>query len=162
MLAPVDRVQRRLLRELALSEEEALEVYKLAPLSSRRDMAMLGLLHRVILGDVSPQLRALFPLAPLNDSRRLPTRLGVRRHRYQLQEPSFHTDVLKRSIFGLTVVYNLLPAKIVASKSVKVFQSLLQAALRNAAENGIDNWQRVFAPDVRPIRAVAFQGLFVA
>ncbi len=77
VLALVDRVQRRLLRELALSEEEALEVYKLAPLSSRRDMAMLGLLHRVILGDVSPQLRALFPLAPLNDSRRLPTRLGV-------------------------------------------------------------------------------------
>ena len=161
VLAPIDRVQRRLLRELALSEEVALERYKLAPLSARRDMAMLGLLHRVVLGEVSEQLRALFPIRPFTtDTTRPTTRLDVRRHKFQFVEPTFHTDVLKRSIFGLTVVYNLLPSKVVESKSIKSFQSLLQLALRRAAANGIENWQRIFAPDWRPLRAAALQALF--
>ena len=122
---------------------------------------MLGLLHRVVLGEVSEQLRALFPIRPFTtDTTRPTTRLDVRRHKFQFVEPTFHTDVLKRSIFGLTVVYNLLPAEVVESKSVQSFQSLLQLALRRAAADGIDNWQRIYAPDCRPLRAVALQRLF--
>ena len=50
VLAPIDRIQRRLLRELALTEDQALAIYSLAPLTSRRDMAMLGFLHRTSFG----------------------------------------------------------------------------------------------------------------
>ena len=50
VLEPVDRVQRRLLRELKLSEVDALLNFRLAPLPSRRDMAMLGVVHKVTLG----------------------------------------------------------------------------------------------------------------
>ena len=38
----IDRVQRRFLREINLSETEALLSYRLAPLPARRDMAILG------------------------------------------------------------------------------------------------------------------------
>ena len=73
VLAPIDRVQKRLLREMALSEVPALEMYSLVPLPSRRDMAMLGFLQRVALGHTSAQIRDLFPLAALPLSRRIPT-----------------------------------------------------------------------------------------
>ena len=63
VLEPVDRVQRRLLRELGMSEVEALLNFRLAPLPSRRDMAMLGALHKVTLGLAPPQLAAFFPRA---------------------------------------------------------------------------------------------------
>ena len=46
----IDRVQRRFLRSVGVSELEALTKYKLAPLPAREDMAMLSLLRRVCHG----------------------------------------------------------------------------------------------------------------
>ena len=60
-LHPLDRVQERLCRELGISHEAVLLRYKLAPLKSIRDMALFGLLHRVVLNEVSPQLAERFP-----------------------------------------------------------------------------------------------------
>ena len=93
---------------------------------------------------------------------RVVTILSVRRHQRQFREPWFRTDVLKRSTFGLTVVYKLLPPHVIASKSIKAFQSLLQKALRKASYLGINNWQRIVAPDHRILGGVAFQRLFDA
>ena len=50
-LGAVDRVQDRLLEELELTSLDSLAHFNLAPLSSRRDMSMLGLIHRVVLGE---------------------------------------------------------------------------------------------------------------
>ena len=61
VLNRIDMVQRRFLRELGVSEVAALNDYRLAPLESRRDMAMLGALHKVTLGLAPAQLMALFP-----------------------------------------------------------------------------------------------------
>ena len=47
-LGLIDHVQEVLLRELGLRETEALLRYKLAPLSTRRDCAMLGVIHRAV------------------------------------------------------------------------------------------------------------------
>ena len=161
MLAPVDRVQRRLLRVLGLTDAEALQRYNLAPLTSRRDIAMLGLLHRVTLGDVSEQIRSLFPkqTAARPENTRA-TQLGLRRHQHQFAVPSFTTDILKRSIFGLIVVYNLLPARVVESKTVKVFQSRLQSGLRKAAALDIDGWQCILAPYVRSLQPASLISSF--
>ena len=49
VLAPLDAFQQRFLRELGMSEEDALFHFNLAPLSCRRDIAMLGLIHRCVL-----------------------------------------------------------------------------------------------------------------
>ena len=53
-------MQRRFLRALGFPEIEALEQFRLAPLPCRRDMAMLGALHRITLGDAPSQLAELF------------------------------------------------------------------------------------------------------
>ena len=50
-LAWIDRVQHRFLKEIGLSELEAVRNFRLAPLNSRRDMAMLGVLHKINLGE---------------------------------------------------------------------------------------------------------------
>ena len=59
----IDRVQRRFLREISISEERALLDYRLAPLQTRRSISILGLLHRITLGQVSTQIANLFPKA---------------------------------------------------------------------------------------------------
>ena len=155
----LDRVQHRLLRELQLSEDDALFYHNLAPLRARRDIAMLGLLHRRVLGQVSLQLTALFPFqqTPLD---RYSTRLASSRHPFQLEEPRFHTNVFRRSIFGLTVIYNLLPYHVIQAASVKRFQHLLQAALKSAFNIGMISWQSLFSPADRPCDAFTFQRCF--
>ena len=50
ILAPLYQFQDKFLRELGISAEDALMHFDLAPLQSRRDIAMLGLLHRTALG----------------------------------------------------------------------------------------------------------------
>ena len=63
VLELLDRVQKRFLREISLSEEEALLHYNLAPLKCRRDMAALGLLHRTTLGKGPPHFQKWFYLS---------------------------------------------------------------------------------------------------
>ena len=110
-----DRIQDRLCRALGLSPEVVLERYRLAPPKSRRDMALLGLLHRVVLNDASRQLAELFAFASSRPPEFLRTRLPVRRHNKQLIQPPFGTETLRRSLFGLVRIYNLLPQSVVSS-----------------------------------------------
>ena len=157
---PVDRVQQRRLRKLGLRSEDALERYNLAPLETRRDIALFAVLHKIVLGIAPLQLAALFRREPRPEPGRTPTRLLVRRHGYQLQQPLFRTDVLKRSLFGYVVVYNLLPPEVVEASSISAFQTALQRAVKAAAAKGIENWNRVLNPVDRVLRPAAFQALF--
>ena len=56
----IEKIQRRFLRAVGLSEERALLDYRLAPLQTRRCIGILGFLHRVVLGQVSAQIFDLF------------------------------------------------------------------------------------------------------
>ena len=49
-LEQVDNVQRRLLKSAGISMENGILFFGLALLNARRDMAMLGLIHRSVLG----------------------------------------------------------------------------------------------------------------
>jgi hypothetical protein len=61
VLRPLDNVQGRLLRELGITEKEALLEFNLAPLACRRDIAMLGLVHRAFRASAfSPTFRGPF------------------------------------------------------------------------------------------------------
>ena len=162
VLHPIDRVQRRLVRELGLSELEALEKYRLAPLPTRRDIGMLGLLHRISLGKAPGQVTELFPkAAPIAPRFGPQTRLHrtVQRHNRQFVERSGHTDIFGRSLFGLVSSYNLLPQSIVDSTCVSAFQGRLQRAVLKAAKNGVDNWTSLLSGHVIR-RQVEFQQLF--
>ena len=160
VLDPLDRVQRRLLRELGLSEVQALTVYNLAPLETRRDIAMLAVLHKVVLGVAPRQLAEMFPLAPPAVPGRVSTRGFLRRHDSQLRQREFRTDTLKRSLYGTVVVYNLLPQKVVDSKCVSTFQKSLQKAVKKAAAEHVPDWNRLFSSEARDLRPSAFQALF--
>ena len=50
VLGRLDAVQSRFLHDVGVNEVDALVHFRLAPLSARRDMAMLGLIHRTVLG----------------------------------------------------------------------------------------------------------------
>ena len=117
---------------------------KLAPLASRRDIAMLGVIHRTVLGEGPPQLRDLFQLD------RSAVRRSARhtRHGHQLACHFGDTplDMIKRSVLGLCHVYNLLPANILQCHSVKAFQGALQHLLCEQAVAGRPQWQALFSP----------------
>ena len=48
-LIPLDKIQSRFLEEIGVNAIDALIHFNLAPLSTRRDLAMLGVIHRSIL-----------------------------------------------------------------------------------------------------------------
>ena len=90
--------------------------FNLAPLSTRRDIAMLGLLHRVTLGKGPPHLRQIFP--PL--AGRI-----LKDPRATIKHP-----LARRSLLGLVAVYNKLGTDIRGEKTVAGFQGKLQGALK--------------------------------
>ena len=165
VLAPIDRIQRRSLEEFNISDLRTLERYKLAPLSTRRDIAMMGLLHQISFGNAPSQLLDLFP----KNSLPRPLRFGstatrsheiLRRHDRQFVERTFHTDAFQRSLFGFVCAYSLLPQNLVDLSSVSSFQQRLQNAILKAARDGVENWQSVLSGRVIR-RQVEFQQLFV-
>ena len=144
-LGLVDHVQEVLLREFGLTAEGALLNHRLAPLNTRRDCAMLGVIHRTVLGLGPPQFMAWFPLAP--PVVRPATRLNDRRHNKQVIDfcNGNHSAVLARSALGLVREYNLLPQWVVNAPTVKKFQRRLQALVHNEALRGSLSWSRCLA-----------------
>jgi hypothetical protein len=148
LLQPLDHVHDQVLEAAGLSSAEALLHCNLAPLSARRDIAMLGVIHRAVLGQGPKQLREFFFLtsdAPLTNRHRMQIREyreGSSDHWSDIARfgPRTYTaapDYMTRSALGLCTVYNLLPANIVEeSSSVACFQSNLQQLLCNACEGG--------------------------
>ena len=53
-LDTLDGIQDKLLEAAGMSPVDAINNCRLAPLSSRRDMALLGLIHRAVLGSRRP------------------------------------------------------------------------------------------------------------
>ena len=117
----------------------------MVPLNARRDMAMLGLIHRCVLGAGPEHFRKYFRLAPrsLNPGGR------ETKNRHSFQLVTYRTgrflQVVSNSVFGLVDVYNLLPEYVVAAGDVHTFQKRLQELLRLAAPN-VPQWDRLFTP----------------
>ena len=148
-LAWIDRVQVRFLREIGITELAALQDYRLAPLPSRRDIGMLGVLHKINLNTAVPQLQTLFPIvgSVVEPAGRQRLRHWRRLHSKQLATPVdfSSSDVLKRSLFGLVHCYNGLPQKVVDARSVKAFQQQLQSGLLKYAELGAEDWHFLYS-----------------
>jgi hypothetical protein len=146
VLVALDRIQNRFLASVHVSEVDAFLNFNLAPLGLRRDIAMLGLLHKCALGLAHPLLLDLFPGAPAPSSRHS-SRLAAQRHSRQLLNhcDGSHTDYMSRSCLGLVGVYNKLPQSIVDASNVKTFQHKLTALAKQRCEaHGV--WTRMFSP----------------
>ena len=150
----MQHVQDKVLEAANVNDIEAVIVFHLAPLAARRDMAMLGLIHRTVLGR-GPACFSEFFHAD-EDARRE----GRGRHRLQLMPLQGHfsdfalpgsrpANYIEWSVFGLIGVYNKLPASIVEScSSVKQFQGSLQALLVQRAKSGCHDWRHTFSPRI--------------
>ena len=153
-LQPLDKVQDRFLRQAGVTQLEALLHFNLAPLSTRRDTAMLGLIHRTVLRKGPEPFQRFFVIQEA--TRRPFTRLQSRRERHgrQLVDPrtTTHLNCIRRSALGLVAVYNLLPLEVVRQESVKDFQSKLQELLKDRAGAGCDDWPLTFSPRVPLLR----------
>ena len=146
VLRPLDHVLDRFLTEIGLSDVDALLYLNLAPLSSRRDMAMLGMIHRSVLGRGPPHFRVFFEAAGAARGRF--TRSAGRQHSRQLRDPRGpgFSEQVRRSALGLEAVYNLLPQEIVQCNSVPEFQRSLQQLLKIAAAAERLGWRELFSP----------------
>ena len=146
LLQQIDSIQSKFLREIGINPIEALLEYHLAPLNARRDMGMLGLVHRTVLGLGPPHFQKYFKLA--EPSLHPTGRNTLTRHSFQLM--TYRTgkflDVLGQSVLGLVDIYNLLPQFVVNAPTVKVFQRRVQHMLRTEAESGNDLWHELFSP----------------
>ena len=117
VLDRIDRVQRRFLRELGCSEVAVLKKFRLAPFASRRAMAMLGLLHKVILGVALAQFMNLFlsttppTVTYAHQFDRQCLRNWRPPHSKQLHTGTHFqsSDVFLRSVFGWSCVITMLP-----------------------------------------------------
>ena len=136
VLACVDRVQRRFLREIDTTSFEALVNWRLQ-LFERE--------HRIRTG--------------------IPTRGAELFHDLQFKifiaipYSGRHTDTIRRSCFCLCTLWNMLPANIVHSNSVKLFQRKLQLALISYTESNA-TWEKFFE-EARHMLVYQVQKLFV-
>ena len=147
VLAPLDRLQEWFLRDLGLNAEEVLEHYKLAPLNTRRDIAMLGVVFRAVLRRGPQQLWDFFSARGTSLG---PTTRSSDRHEYQLETycTGDHLEVLRRSLFGSVDVFNdLPPAAVEQPTSVRGFQAQLQALVLFSAKAGYPNWRTLLNPE---------------
>jgi hypothetical protein len=136
VLRRLDNVQTRFLRDAGVDDVTALMEFNLAPLSMRRDIAMLGMIHRAALGQGPPQLRQFF--------RRRPGSL-------MLADPNDGTTrhpLIKRSAWGLLPVYNRLGSGAHSIASVKDFQFFLQERVKTLVRSGLVDaaWACSYSP----------------
>ena len=98
-LGKVDALQTRFLRDRGISEKEALMSFGLAPLCVRRDIAMLGLIHRSVLGKGPNHFSTFFVRAAKSGNPALRTRLQRCRHSKQLidMRDTLHLEIARRS-----------------------------------------------------------------
>ena len=147
ILAPLNKFQDKFLAELGISAEDALFHFNLAPLTCRRDMAMLGLIHRCTLDKGPNHFKEVFKRST---AQRRNTRAGSKEHDKQLVDMRSRSflEVERRSALGLIWVYNHLPQEIVSVSDVKGFQRDLQGLLKHQIMLGRDDWKSMLSPRI--------------
>ena len=141
-LDSLDKLQTHFVEALGLTESEAFLRYNLAPPKLRRDIAVLGLLHRVQLGHVHADFQNLFPRQV--HACTWTSRLSQRRHGKQFAEMRGNSHYYNHSVFGATRVYNLLPSYAANAESVETFQSWLTKDARFQCQTGNPHWIRMY------------------
>ena len=145
VLNQIDDVQSRFLRQIGVSDEIAFVHFNLAPLGVRRDIGILGVIHRAARCAGPPQLWKFFRRdsgTPSRGSR------GRQRHSMHLVEwrSGRNLELMRRSALGMIRVYNLLPAGCVTNCDVSAFQTNLTQLIRDRLVGGDSRWKFVLSP----------------
>ena len=137
ILDQLDRVQNHFLKELGMPLEEAFLEFHFAPPTLRRNIAILGMIHKRVIGQAHPSFDALLPF--------FPGRAALRgNHSKQMynhcNEVNAQWDLYRRSIFAMVDIYNNLSQEAVDSASVETFQSYLTRLARVRCQQGNAKW----------------------
>jgi hypothetical protein len=148
VLKSLDSIQNRMLRIVDATELDALMYFNLAPLSTRRDIAMLGMIHRAVIGKGPDQLRRFFYRNTQVNTCYIQTRRQESKHSAELKEyrDGSHKEYISRSALGLVSVYNLLPENMLDIQDISVFQGALQDLVKGSASRGDGFWQKLLSP----------------
>jgi len=144
LLQKLDSAQHDFLIDLGVEEADAFLQHNFAPPSLRRNIGVLGLLQKRVLGLSHPVFQDLLPyhvdvfgsLRPGEHDKQL---YG---HILNVQ---YQQALHGRSIFSMVYVYNRLPQDVVDSKCVTSFQTCLTCMARKACEDGDPKWANHFS-----------------
>ena len=144
LLDKIDQVQSIFLYKLGVSEKDAFLDHNFAPSSLRRNIAILGLLQKRVLGLCHRSFDSLLPWY----SQRFETARGFG-HNKQLYghwvEADQHSALFSRSIFLMVDIYNNLPQYVVDASTVSSFQSFLTEMARKRCQLGNASWAKSFS-----------------
>ena len=132
-------MQQRYVEELHLTDESAFLEFNFAPARLRRDISLLGFLHKRVLGVCHVAIQIFFPFAPVT-----PPWHDKQLESY-LQSCQYRHTLYSRSLLAMVHVYNRLPQEIVNINSVSGFQRCLTKMARHKCEAGSMHWQRMFS-----------------
>ena len=126
-------MQRQFLRDCDVDETTAFFDFNPAPLSGRRDIAMLGIIRRAVLKK-GPQ--------HFEEFSKLDVCTTPRRHRYHLMNlpPGERVSAVTSSAQGLIAIYNLLTSRTVGHTAVSGFQRELQDLAKQRCASDCDGW----------------------
>ena len=138
-LSKLDRLQRHFVHELLLTEESAFIDYNFAPPSLRRQIGILGFIHKRVLGGCHIAIAQLLPWAQHH---------GI----WHTKQIDCHNsqcicrhNLFNRSLFGVAQIYNRLPQQLVDIASVKHFQAALTNIAKRHCSLGHADWKSIFA-----------------
>ena len=146
-LQKLDQVHYHFLRELGVDARQAFTEFNFAPPVLRRNIGILGLLHKRVLGLSHPIFQRLLPFH-VEVFGSLPAG-GHNKQLYgHLHEVSFQMVMFCQSIFGLVHVYNRLPQNVVDCETISNFQRCLTLSVREACRDGVEDWALSFSSRV--------------
>ena len=144
LLEKLDAIHFKFLRDIGSDHANAFLEFNFAPPTLRRNIGILGLLHKRVLGLSHPMFQTLLPFC--SD---VPGAWSPGDHNKQLYghlpEANFQLALFCRSIFGMTYVYNRLPQEIVDNQTVSLFQNFHTRIAREMCENGDPDWINLFS-----------------
>lgn len=106
--------------------------FNLSPLATIRDMAMLRVLHRRVIGK-----------GPLHFKGHFILRFGRR-----LEDPraTLKGPMVMKSLWRLVAIYNLLPRRCRETETVQDLQGQLQELVKQRMADGCADWAETFSP----------------
>jgi hypothetical protein len=144
LLDKIGQVQISFLHKLDVSAKIAFLEFNFAPTVLRRNIAILGMIHKRVLGQCHP---AFFKLLPwYSDHFDTPRGFGHDKQLYgHWLEATFHHALFGKSIFKMVDVYNNLPQHVVDTKSVELFQKQLTDEARKRCRLDDASWALTFS-----------------
>ena len=143
LLDKIDGTQRRFLREIGMTESQAFLDHNFASPTLRRNIGILGMLHKRTLGMCHPMMEKLLPTWQQRFGRQRPDKHDKQIYGNFL-EVHWQRDLFDRSIFAMCSVYNDLPQYVVDAPTVSVFQKHLTHIARTRCKNNLPNWVYTF------------------